>query len=97
MRRHPLMKWSRTQEASTGGRGGRGTGLRGKLPPVSGLNFDPCLAAPQLLVLRAVPPCLCLSLCSSALGIPLVCTAVSIDLGAWCLGESELQSSRDLR
>lgn len=96
------MKWSRAQEASTGGRGGPARlWLRCRpaweAPTVSGLNFDPCLAAPQLLVLTAVPPCLCLGLCSSALGIPLVCAAVSIDLGAWCLGESELQSSRGLR
>ena len=56
------MKRSRTQEASTGGRGGPTRvrpavpGLRRAgwaAPAVSGLNFDPCLAAPQLLVLRA--------------------------------------------
>ena len=64
MRRNPLMKRSRTQEASTGSRGGPTqvrpqclgcAGRGGRLPQVSGLNLDPCLAAPQLLVLRAVP------------------------------------------
>lgn len=66
-------------------------GLRGAgwaAPAGSGLNFDPCLAAPQLLVLRAV---------ALACVAPSALAHLASHLGAGSLGESELQSPRDPR
>ena len=75
-------------------------GLRGAgraAPAGQWAELGPLLGSSPAAGAESSPPCLCLALCTCALGIPPVCMAVSIHPGAGSLGESELPSPRDPR